>query len=90
MSFAQHTKAKNENPSCTIFVKEGDFYETYDKDAPVVAKILNLTVTTRTRQAEPPVKMCGFPYWQFTQNMTKLEASGITEILVFHNEKPKK
>ena len=43
----QYIEYKNEHPDCLIFCQVGDFYELFFDDAKVVAKTLNLTLTSR-------------------------------------------
>ncbi|MGI6680731.1 MAG: DNA mismatch repair protein MutS [Bdellovibrionota bacterium] len=57
----QYIEYKNEYPDCLIFCQVGDFYELFFEDAKVVAKTLNLTLTSRDKNSENPVPMCGVP-----------------------------
>ena len=57
----QYIEYKNEHPDCLIFCQVGDFYELFFDDAKVVAKTLNLTLTSRDKNSENPIPMCGVP-----------------------------
>lgn len=58
----QFLAAKEEHPGCILFFRLGDFYELFFEDAVVTAKALELTLTSRNKNAEEPIPMCGIPY----------------------------
>ena len=57
----EYRRCKEENGDHFLFFQVGDFYEVFFEDAPKVAKILNVTLTSRDKKAENPIPMCGVP-----------------------------
>lgn len=60
--------------NATLLFRVGDFYEAYFDDAPIVAKALGLTLTSRDRFKKIP--MTFFPYYQLDDYTTKLAEAG--------------
>jgi DNA mismatch repair protein MutS len=58
----QYLDVKARYPDAVLFFRLGDFYEMFYEDATHVARVLDLTLTTRDRGKEDPVPMCGIPY----------------------------
>lgn len=58
----QYLAAKAEHPDALVFFRLGDFYEIFFDDAVVVAKALDLTLTSRNKTADDPIPMAGVPY----------------------------
>ncbi len=58
----QFLAAKAAHPDAIVFFRLGDFYELFFQDAVVAAKALDLTLTSRNKNAEEPIPMCGVPY----------------------------
>jgi DNA mismatch repair protein MutS len=56
-------KSQELNPDVIVFVRAGDFYETYDDDAELIAKELGVTLTSRPVTEDKRVPMAGFSYW---------------------------
>jgi DNA mismatch repair protein MutS len=40
----------------------GDFYEMFFEDAHVASRVLEITLTSRNKNDNAPVPMCGVPY----------------------------
>lgn len=57
----QYLQTKAQYPDCILFFRLGDFYEMFFEDAVNVSKLLNLTLTSRSRGDEK-VPMCGVPH----------------------------
>jgi DNA mismatch repair ATPase MutS len=45
----QHARAKREHPDSVVFFRMGDFYEMFGDDAVLVARVLDLTLTSRSK-----------------------------------------
>jgi DNA mismatch repair protein MutS len=58
----QYLEIKGEHPTAILFFRLGDFYEMFYEDAVVAAEALDLTLTTRDKNKEDPVPMCGVPH----------------------------
>lgn len=68
----QYLDYKRAHPDCLLFFQVGDFYELFFDDAVVVARVLNLTLTSRDRNSETPVPMCGVPIAVVDGYLTRL------------------
>ena len=58
----QHAAAKRAYPDAIIFFRLGDFYEMFGDDAVVVARLLDLTLTSRNRGKPDEIPMAGVPH----------------------------
>ncbi len=57
----QYIDYKNAHKDCLIFCQVGDFYELFFNDAMTVSRELNLTLTSRDKNTNNPIPMCGVP-----------------------------
>ncbi len=59
----QYLSIKERYPDAILFYRMGDFYEMFLEDAEVAAKILEITLTSRSKKSdgETPIPMCGVP-----------------------------
>lgn len=58
----QYLGIKKQYPDAFLFYRLGDFYELFLEDAIKASQILELTLTSRNKNAEDPIAMCGVPY----------------------------
>ena len=58
----QYFSIKEQYPDCLLFYRLGDFYELFYDDALEAARILEITLTSRNKNAEDPIPMCGVPH----------------------------
>ncbi len=58
----QYLAIKAQYPDAFLFYRLGDFYELFNEDAVKAAKILEITLTSRNKNADDPILMCGVPY----------------------------
>jgi len=58
----QYLKMKEDYPDAFLLFRMGDFYELFYEDAIKAAKILELTLTSRNKNAEIPIPMAGVPF----------------------------
>ena len=58
----QYFSIKNQYPDAFLFYRLGDFYELFYEDAEQVSQILELTLTSRNKNADDPIPMCGVPH----------------------------
>jgi DNA mismatch repair protein MutS len=68
----QYWDAKERHPGMLLFFRMGDFYELFDADAELAAKLLGLTLTSRDKT----IKMAGFPHHQLENYLPKILAGG--------------
>lgn len=57
----RYLEYKERYPDAILFFQVGDFYELFFDDAVAVSKALNLTLTSRDKNAANPIPMCGVP-----------------------------
>lgn len=58
----QYLSIKAQYQDAFLFYRLGDFYELFYEDAEKAAQILELTLTSRNRNADDPIPMCGIPH----------------------------
>jgi DNA mismatch repair protein MutS len=58
----QYFSIKKDYQDAFLFYRLGDFYELFYDDAEKAAQILELTLTSRNKNADDPIPMCGVPY----------------------------
>ncbi|WP_394455890.1 DNA mismatch repair protein MutS [Leuconostoc suionicum] len=58
----QYHEIKSQYPDAFVFYRLGDFYELFEDDAVLGAKLLELTLTARNKNSENPVPMAGIPH----------------------------
>lgn len=58
----QYLTIKAQYPDAFLFYRLGDFYELFYDDANQAAQLLELTLTSRNRNADEPIPMCGVPH----------------------------
>jgi DNA mismatch repair protein MutS len=68
----QYLDIKKQFPDCILFFRMGDFYETFDEDAILTARELEITLTQRT-EGQP---MAGVPYHALDQYVARLIDKG--------------
>ncbi|HUX75885.1 MAG TPA: DNA mismatch repair protein MutS [Anaerolineae bacterium] len=58
----QYLQIKAQHPDAVVFFRLGDFYETFDEDAEIAARELDLVLTSRPVAKGVRVPMAGVPY----------------------------
>lgn len=69
-----------------VFYQVGDFFEVFFDDAIRVSDCLSIRLTSRDKDQENPIPMCGVPIHAFNGYLNKLLASGIGCVLVEQTE----
>ncbi|MCF8077489.1 MAG: DNA mismatch repair protein MutS, partial [Desulfotignum sp.] len=59
---AQYLAIKEQYKDAILFYRMGDFYEMFHDDAKKAAAILEIALTSRNKNEDAPVPMCGVPY----------------------------
>jgi DNA mismatch repair protein MutS len=85
----QYLDAKARHPGCVLFFRLGDFYEMFFEDAVMVARELDLTLTSRDKGKENPVPMCGVPHHAAAGYLQKLVERGHKVALCEQVEDPR-
>lgn len=58
----QYLEIKKKYPHAYLFYRLGDFYELFFEDAVEVSRLLELTLTSRNKNADEQIPMCGVPH----------------------------
>lgn len=72
----QYLEIKREYPDCIVFFRLGDFYETFDEDAELVARELDITLTSRSMNKDSRVPMAGVPHHALENYIARLIEKG--------------
>jgi len=71
----QYARFKAQHPEAVLLFRMGDFYETFYDDAKTLARVCNLTLTSR-QHGEGAVPLAGFPYHAIDTYLKRLIAAG--------------
>ena len=82
----QYLDYKGRYPEALLFFQVGDFYEVFFDDAVTVSRALNLTLTSRDKNSENPVPMCGVPIGVIEGYIDRLLAQRFSVALVSQKE----
>lgn len=85
----QYHKIKENYPDAILFYRLGDFYEMFHQDAIEASKVLEITLTSRNKNAENPVPMCGVPYHAANDYIRRLVEAGYKVAICEQMEDPK-
>ena len=85
----QYWKIKDRHPGALLLFRMGDFYETFEDDAVVVADVLGITLTKRGNGAAEEIPLAGFPYHALEQHLPKLVQAGHRVAVCEQLEDPK-
>lgn len=72
----QYLEIKRQHPDAIVFFRLGDFYETFDQDAEIAARELDLILTGRNVGKNQRVPMAGVPHHAADGYIAKLIARG--------------
>ena len=68
----QYYNIKKNYKDCILFFRMGDFYETFNEDAKICAKVLDIALTTKEKNKPNPTPMAGIPYHSVDKYIPKL------------------
>ena len=85
----QYERVKRQYRSAILFFRMGDFYEMFHDDARTAAKVLGLTLTSRSK-GDGAIPMAGVPYHAVSQYLKKLVESGYDVAICEQVEDPAK
>ena len=87
----QYFEAKRQYRHALVFFRMGDFYEMFYEDALVAARALELTLTSRSKDASgTAIPMCGFPFHAADNYIARLVKKGYRVAICEQVEDPKK
>ena len=72
----QYREQKERHPDAILLFRMGDFYEMFFEDAKTASKILDIALTTRDKNKEGSVPLCGFPHHAASGYISRLLAAG--------------
>jgi len=72
----QYLKIKGEHPDSILLFRMGDFYETFDDDAVIAARELEITLTSRSMGKGMKVPLAGVPVHALDNYLSRLIKKG--------------
>ena len=72
----QYREMKEQHPDTLLFFRIGDFYETFDADAELVSRELEIVLTSRSRSGDNRIPLAGVPYHAAESYIAKLISKG--------------
>src|SRR6476660_2201410 len=87
----QYHDAKRQYRDAIVFFRMGDFYEMFYEDALVASRALELTLTSRSKDAGGNgIPMCGVPFHAADTYLTRLVKKGFRVAICEQVEDPRK
>ena len=87
----QYLDVKRQHRDAIVFFRMGDFYEMFYEDALTAARVLELTLTSRAKDASgAAIPMCGVPHHAVDVYVSRLVKKGYRVALCDQVEDPKK
>jgi DNA mismatch repair protein MutS len=84
----QYAAIKSSHPATLLFFRLGDFYELFFDDAVVAARELQITLTSRNKERDHAIPMCGVPYHAAENYLSKLLRKGFKVAICEQMEDP--
>lgn len=72
----QYLEEKKKHPDAILFFRLGDFYETFDEDAEITARELDIVLTSRPVGGGVRVPLAGIPYHAVDNYLSRLIEKG--------------
>ena len=72
----QYLRIKSEHQDAILLFRMGDFYETFDDDARVISRELEIALTSREFGADTKVPLAGIPYHALESYLARLIRQG--------------
>lgn len=85
----QYQQVKAKYPDTILLFRMGDFFETFEEDAKIAAKVLGITLTKRGNGAAGEVPLAGFPHHALDAYLPKLLKAGYRVAVCEQLEDPK-
>jgi DNA mismatch repair protein MutS len=85
----QYLEMKEQYRDCILFFRMGDFYEMFFEDAVTASKILEITLTSRNKNKEDSIPLCGIPYHAASSYIAKLIEKGFKVAICEQIEDPR-
>ena len=85
----QYQAIKKKHPDKILFYRMGDFYEMFFDDAVKAARLLKITLTSRNKNDDQPIPMCGIPHHAAGGYLSTLITAGCKVAICDQVEDPK-
>jgi len=85
----QYLEIKAQQPDAILFYRMGDFYEMFLDDAQRAAPLLDIALTTRSKDKANAIPMCGVPVHAAQQHIETLISKGYRVAICEQVEDPK-
>lgn len=85
----QYLRIKAIYNDAILMYRVGDFYEMFFEDAEIASKLLDITLTSRNKNEENPIPLCGVPYHSVEPYIAKLLSLGRKVAICDQVEDPK-
>lgn len=85
----QYNEIKGRNPDTVLLYRMGDFYELFNEDAKIAAKILGITLTSRNHGGAEQTPLAGFPHHALDRYANRLVKAGHKIAICEQVEDPK-
>jgi DNA mismatch repair protein MutS len=87
----QYLDVKRQHRDAIVFFRMGDFYEMFYEDALTASRVLELTLTSRAKDAHgTSIPMCGLPWHAMDGYLARLVRKGYRVAICDQVEDPKK
>lgn len=84
----QYLSIKSRYSDAILLYRMGDFYEMFFEDAETASRILEITLTSRNKNDEFPIPMCGVPHKAVKGYIAKLINNGFKVAICDQKENP--
>lgn len=84
----QYHAVKKQHPGSLLLFRLGDFYELFYEDAVIASKVLQITLTSRNKEKDQAVPMCGVPYHAAENYIVRLIRAGHKVAICEQMEQP--
>ena len=84
----QYLRMKADHPDSILLFRIGDFYETFDDDARVMAKTLDIALTSREVGGSERVPLAGIPYHALENYLSQLVKAGLKVAIAEQTSEP--
>ena len=84
----QYLRIKRQYPNVIVFFRLGDFYETFDEDARITSKELEIVLTSRGMGKGNAIPMAGIPYHAVDNYLARLINRGYKVAICEQMTKP--
>ncbi len=84
----QYAEIKARNPDAVLFFRMGDFYEMFNEDARIAARVLGITLTSRNHGGEDNTPLAGFPFHALERYASRFVKAGYRIAVCEQTEDP--